>query len=489
MRLRKKIRRSGIVFVFLLFAQPLFSQQGFDCYTIIAGKNATKSGSIMLAHNEDDYGENILSMHALKNETHPKGKLYKLKNGAKLREGTEAYAALWMQMPGQDFADCYVNEHAVCIVSNACPSRENEPETENGGIGYYLRRIMARNASTAREAVELAGRLIETYGYDSPGRSYSIADKNEAWVMAVVHGKHWVAQRVPDNEVMFISNYYTIQEVDLDDKENYLGSSDLINYAIERKWYNPDKDDKFNFRKAYGKPESLAHPGNIMRKWQGLSLVTEAPVPLNKPMPFSVQTERKLDATDFMRILENHYEGTEFDESQRYRCGNPHEGGINAICSDINQYGFVAELREDIPEKMGVLLWLAFRRPCIQPFIPVYSGTNDFPGRYHHSSPEKALDKHFVSLSIDELGKQHAFVDYISFAKLVDENYAESISDLKTQKRQLEKEYTEMAAGFEEKYKKIENQEKADTALNDFTELVLSMNHDKIRRWLTQHRD
>jgi len=61
-----------------------------------------------------------------------------------------------------------------------------------------LRRIMAEKARSAREAVQLAGQLVETYGYRGSGRTYSIADKNEAWMLAVIKGRHWLARRVPD---------------------------------------------------------------------------------------------------------------------------------------------------------------------------------------------------------------------------------------------------------------------------------------------------
>jgi len=61
-------------------------------------------------------------------------------------------------------------------------------------------------------------------------------------MLSVVNGKHWVAQRVPDEHIAIIPNYYTITTVDLSDTMNYYGSDDLVEYAIIKRWYNPKKD-------------------------------------------------------------------------------------------------------------------------------------------------------------------------------------------------------------------------------------------------------
>lgn len=77
------------------------------------------------------------------------------------------------------------------------------------GIGYGLRRLVAERARSAREAVEIAGALIEEFGYTS-GRSYQFCDKNEAWVFQIPTGRRYVAKRIPDDHVYMIPNNYTI---------------------------------------------------------------------------------------------------------------------------------------------------------------------------------------------------------------------------------------------------------------------------------------
>ena len=76
--------------------------------------------------------------------------------------------------------------------------------------------------------MKIAGEIIEKYGYFSPARNYTVADKDEAWIINVVKGRHYVAKRIPDDKVMLLSNYLAIRDVDLNDKENVIASPDLI---------------------------------------------------------------------------------------------------------------------------------------------------------------------------------------------------------------------------------------------------------------------
>ena len=55
----RPLKKCRNVVFFLFLSASLFSQNNFevDCYSVMAGKNATTDNSVMLAHNEDDYGE------------------------------------------------------------------------------------------------------------------------------------------------------------------------------------------------------------------------------------------------------------------------------------------------------------------------------------------------------------------------------------------------------------------------------------------------
>jgi dipeptidase len=44
----------------------------------------------------------------------------------------------------------------------------------------------------------------------------------------------WVAQRVPNDHITAVANQFVIGEIDLSDKANYLGSSNLLAFAGPR---------------------------------------------------------------------------------------------------------------------------------------------------------------------------------------------------------------------------------------------------------------
>ena len=160
-------------------AQP----DDLNCYTVIAGKDATVDGSVMMAHNEDDGGEQLLNYYMVPSQSYQKGDVYQLRNGGKESQVSVTNKYLWIELPGMDVADSFLNDKGVAVVSNACPSREDKEDYTDGGILYDLRRLVAERATSAKDAVRLIGRLVDKYGYASSGRSYCVADANEGWIL------------------------------------------------------------------------------------------------------------------------------------------------------------------------------------------------------------------------------------------------------------------------------------------------------------------
>jgi hypothetical protein len=38
-----------------------------NCYSIVVGKNASENGKVIVAHNEDDYGDLVVNIHKVHN--------------------------------------------------------------------------------------------------------------------------------------------------------------------------------------------------------------------------------------------------------------------------------------------------------------------------------------------------------------------------------------------------------------------------------------
>jgi len=459
----KKFNIIPLIQIIIIFTgQALFAQYGKfedpnpNCFTITAGKNATVDGSVILAHNEDDGGEMLVDWYKVPRLKHKPGEQIILRNNGKIDQVSETYSYLWMQMPGMQFADSYINEQGVAIASNQCISRETEGELTAGGIGYFLRRIMAERAGTAREAVKIAGAIIEQAGYLHSGRSYSIADPNEAWVMAVVQGRHWAAKRVPDDEIAVIPNYYTLEEIDLTDTLNYLGSKDIIKYAASRGWYNPKTDGEFSFRLAYSRPDILYGVWNIARHLTGAGILAGKEFKYRGRIPFSFKPMQKVGLKDFMKVLHNHYEGTQFEMNPELDNGNPHKNIVKRICSISTQYGTIAQLRSWLPAEIGSVLWTAQRRPCTQPFIPWYLGIKEIPAGHSRGDFKDALETHFSGPEdIRSISKDHSFWKYADFAAKTDADYSKLIDAVKESKATLQQKLFSEQKGFEEEVLKI----------------------------------
>ncbi len=348
------------------------SEDAYNCFAVIAGKNATSDGSVLLAHNEDDRGEQMLNLYVVPHT-----------------DSTLKY--LWAEFPGMEVADAFLNEYGVGIVSNSCPSKEDVKDFTDGGILYEVRTSAAKYAKSARDAVRILGKLVEERGYRGSGRTYSIADCNEAWIFSAVQGRHWVAQRVPDDCVMALPNNYIIDYVDLSDTANFAGSADIIEYAIKRGWYNPERDGQFSFKKAYSKPTSYTSSRNVIRHLCALQYLTgNTYSPDPDTFELFAKPNRKISLADMVQILSCHGENTPHfspDSNRKHQ---------ECICVDRTVVSTIFQLRNNLPVEIGAVMWVCAGRPCVEAFVPWYSGMSKAPdgfGRF--ATAQEAIERHF----------------------------------------------------------------------------------------------
>jgi dipeptidase len=484
------------LFVFLLvlpvnltIGQPVRYHDGgqdHNCFSILVGRNASEDGAVLFAHMEDDFGKQLVNWYIKDAEFHHEGEQVTLKNGGLYPQVEKTAKVFWLEIPGMDFSDSYMNEYGVVLASNSCASREDDAEISEGGISYGLRRLMAERAQSAREAVEIGGALVERFGYTGSGRTYSIADSKEAWTMAVVKGKHWVAQRVPDNSVMVLPNNYTIEEIDLSDSDNFMASPDIIDYAIERGWYDPSRDGEFNFRNAYAAENSLSHPGNTSRAWGAYHLFN-MPFGINDSFPYSFQPNEKVSKEKLMDIFAYHYEGTELDKSKLYTEGSPYELNGSMICGKASVYGFVAECRSWLPVAIGTVMWLAPQWPDIQPFTPWYCGINEIPDGFAKEGYLKDLSDHYnPPEDIHERYDGHAFWSYVRLSEWVNEDYAKRIKPLARSKEKIERKLLKRQYRNEKMIKRMykKDPDAAINFLNEYTAVWAKISWKRADKYL-----
>ncbi|MGB2698064.1 MAG: C69 family dipeptidase [Candidatus Zixiibacteriota bacterium] len=434
----RKIFTGATVFIFAVFILAP-AVLGDGCFSILVGKDVSADGYVIMAHNEDDSPPQMVNHRKIPRMKHQTGEKVQLINGGELDQVEETWAYIWSEMPGMTFSDSYINQWGVCVASNRCPSREDNPVITNGGISYMLRRLVAERAKSSREGVKIAGELVERFGYDSSGRTYIICDPEEGWIFCAINGKHWLAQRVPDDEVAMVANTYTVHDVDLSDTLNFLASSDIIEYSVSRGWYDPEKDGHFDFASVYSNPEAASDSVNFCRQWSGLRYVAVDPIPLSQELPFSVKPKQKLDVKAIMQILRDHFEGTDLYQYSP-ETGSPHKRIFHSICNTTTQTSFVVQFRGDMPSDIGIVYWLCLGPPCTSFFIPFHFGITKFPDGFftEEEMPSMGSYKQRVDspFEADILG---AFFTFSNFHHKIDNSYRDKIGRLQAELEEFEK--------------------------------------------------
>lgn len=363
-----------------------------SCTALIAGKKTTTDGSILFAKSEDDDMQLDYYWHIPRRNNNENSFVSEL-GGLDIPQVNETYSYFWDQSPKMVFSNVIINEWGIAFGSNGCISKEDPAEALSargdildGGIGYSLRFMLAERCKTARDAVLLAKELINTYGYNGSGRCLNIVDPNEAWQLQMVCGKHFVARRVQDDEVAIIANTFTIREINLEDTVNFICSPDIIDYAIKRGWYDPEKNGDFDFSEAYASEKHHKGDWNTHRTWMLAKLINkDFPISVeraeNGEMPVSVKPDRKLSLEDLMNIFRNHYENT--DLCKYAAAGiSPHHIDNTPVCNDATHKVNIIQQRSWMPVEIGTVNWRALSHPCQSIFIPWYLGIKTIPEAY-----------------------------------------------------------------------------------------------------------
>jgi dipeptidase len=387
---------------------------GFTCTSYIAGKNATADGSVITGHNEDLTGDTAQRVEVFPRKTFKPNEYQHLVSGAALPWVAEIYKVIQFNS-GFDPADYnqdnpnLINEWGVTSWDNAQTPRKELRTIEDALVqavdSKELKRIPLERAKTAREAVEILGWLVDTYGFIQSGMTYGIADPEEGWIVEVTKGKHWVAQRVPDDMVVMRANCYRIQNVNLADTANFMGSADLVTFAIAQGWYNPSTDGAFNFSRAYGDPSSMRAASNTLREWGGLNFLKPS---LNLPWdaartdyPFvtndrgianGVVPDKKITVKDMRAFHRTHYEGTPQDATNGYAMGSPHWTNNRVICVNTTNSSSIIQLRNWLPAEIGHVLWRAEKSPCTGVYVPWYLGITTTPEEFRIGTEAPSAD-------------------------------------------------------------------------------------------------
>jgi len=369
------------------------------CTTLLAGREATRDGSVMAAFNSD--GGTASWLVRRPRAVHADGDAIPVYRD--WRGGRRDVAGSIPQVPetAQVLATDYlpaVNEHGVGIVLNACRGRFDLNRDPTSSLSHFqLLQIGLERARTAREAIRCMGVLVEEHGFLDAGpfptgKNVGIIDGREAWWMEIPGGHQWVAVRVPDDAVSGNANRFWLGELDPDDGENVMRSEGLVSCAAERGWHDPRAKRGFDFTSAYGDADWGDIPSgrrvySTLREWRIASLVCGEvlPAPLQGVEwsgPHVVVPRDRLDLSAVFRIMRDHYEGTAFDTRRPENGGDPNgcphppfripTPYPRPIDMFNTQMSYVIQSRA-AGAKSSSVLWFAVHSPstgCYVPFHP-----------------------------------------------------------------------------------------------------------------------
>ena len=443
----------------LLFSVTWLNSQA--CTNFLAGKKATTDGSTLISYAADSY---FLygALYQFPAAIHPAGSMldiYEWDTGkylGKIKQAEKTYSVIGN-----------INEHQLAIGETTFGGRE-ELVDSTGLIDYgSLIYITLQRAKTAREAIKTMTDLVAEYGYYSSGESFSIADPNEVWILEMIgkgpgnKGAVWVAQRIPDDCVSGHANQARITTFPLNDPENCLYATDVIDFARQKGYFKGNNKD-FSFSDTYAPLDYSALRICEARVWSFFrqvepsmdKYISYVKGETKKRMPLWIKPSIKVDAQKFKEYMRNQYEGTEFDMTKGV-CAAPFGSKLRhsplgfkvdsveylherPVATQQTGFVFVAQMRSWLPDYIGGILWFGVDDAASNIFVPMYCGIQSVPNCFSEKNG------HLL-----EYSSTSAFWTYNMVANFAYGKYSYMMQDIKKVQAAWESEFNKLVPAID----------------------------------------
>ena len=411
--------------IVLVLLSVLSLSSAFACTNFIVGKKASADGSVFVTYNADSYGAFMPLYHypAAKHEAGEMCKVFEWDTNKYLGEIPEA-PETWNVIGNS-------NEWQVTIGETTFGGREEM--TDSTGIIDYgsLIYIALQRSKTAREALQVMTSLVEQYGYYSEGETFSVADKDEVWMLEMMgcgpdrtkeQGRSvWVAVRIPDDAVAAHANqsritkfldgrYVQVKMQDLLKKYPVNGkkpvpnlmvcSDNVVSYARAMGWYD-GKDADFSYNAAYAVPDFSGRRYCEARVWSFFNRFADdfsEYVPHaagiekdTKEMPLWIIPNKKVTLQDLRDAMRDHYEGTPFALDSAgdigggmfrmpyrvsplsFKIDNVEYFNERPISTFQTAWSFISQMRSSLPREVGACFWFGNDDGNMVAYTPMYS--------------------------------------------------------------------------------------------------------------------
>lgn len=412
-----------------------------ECTTIIIGQEQTADGSMIVARSED-WDAMEAKNYEIFEGTDNGPREFVAKDSpfrCELPEKALGYSALSpYNLHGHwgsaGFNTAGVGMSATESIFSSDEILKHDPLVENGVAENSVFNITLPYVHTAREGVERLGMLIEKYGI-AEGFGIGFVDSKEIWYLETACGHRWLACRMPKDQYFVTGNQSRFRTYDPNDKENYLASADLIEFAEKHGLYNPAQG-AFDFHEAYARDIKLDTTYNYPRVWglqQFFSPEIKNDVTKNT-FPVFAKAAHKVTLTELRTAFRFHYDNTEHDP---YLNSNPKEP-YRPVSIFRTTQTHLLQVRPELPQAIGCVNYVAMGMADLGVFLPLYQGITSYPEAYTKGNGESSDDSAYWKFrKIMVLG----MTNYNKYAPIIKEAYAKFEAETDQRQREMEEEY------------------------------------------------
>ena len=412
-----------------------------ECTTIIIGQEQTADGSMIVARSEDWDAMEAKNYEIFEGTDNGPREFVAMDSPfrCELPEKALGYTALSpYNLHGHwgsaGFNTAGVGMSATESIFSSDEVLKHDPLVENGVAENSVFNITLPYVHTAREGVERLGMLIEKYGI-AEGFGIGFVDSKEIWYLETACGHRWLACRMPKDQYFVTGNQSRFRTYDPNDKENYLASADLIEFAEKHGLYNPAQG-AFDFHEAYARDIKLDTTYNYPRVWglqQFFSPEIKNDVTKNT-FPVFAKAAHKVTLTELRTAFRFHYDNTEHDP---YLNSNPKEP-YRPVSIFRTTQTHLLQVRPELPQAIGCVNYVAMGMADLGVFLPLYQGITSYPEAYTKGNGESSDDSAYWKFrKIMVLG----MTNYNKYAPIIKEAYAKFEAETDQRQREMEEEY------------------------------------------------
>ena len=415
-----------------------------ECTTIIAGDKMTADGSFILSRSSD-----FDAMMAINFEIHEDTNFGPEEFVAKdskfrcpLPKEALGYSALPdYQFPGEwgsaGFNTLGIGMSSTETIFSSQKALNVDPYVTDGLAENCTYNIVLPYIHSAREGVERLGMLIEKYG-SAEGFGIGFIDKKEIWYLENAGGHRYLACKMPRDRYFVTGNQSRYRDYDPKDKENFIASKDLIEFAEKNKLWNP-ADGKFDFHEAYTRDEKLDTTNNYPRVW-GLQQMFSPSIKndvTKNTFPVYTVAEKPMTISDFRKAFRYHYDNTEHDPYLHSNGKEPYR----PVDIFRTTQTHLLQVRPNLPKEIGCVSYVAIGMSDLGVFLPLYQGVKSYPATYKmgnsHSDNKSAYWKFRKVMTL-------GMVNYNAYAPIIKEAYAKLEAENDQRQKEMEKEYLKL---------------------------------------------